>query len=232
MKKGIELLIELQEEDGQISDVKEVLASIPVSLLEKERALERLRIKLADDVANLEAKKKDLRRKEMELLTVEDEAKKFRAHFYQVKTQKEAESLDHEIKKADSAIETLTGECLLLMDEISEKEKEQVKKKEELAGFETEYLERKKKAETDIEGLENDLQVLSAKRIEIIEKIDESLLCLYEKIRQNRDNLAISRIIGDTCSACSINLRSQLLNEVKEGTRIVQCENCLRILYV
>ncbi|MFH0775124.1 MAG: C4-type zinc ribbon domain-containing protein [bacterium] len=232
MKKEIELLIEIQEKDGQIEDLKEVLASIPINLSEKEKGFEALRIKSEEAGANLEEKKKQLRHKERELLLVEDEAKKFRAHFHQVKTQKEAEALDHEIKKTDSGIETLTQECLLLMDEIAEKEKEAAQKKELLIELEAELSERKKKASTDTEELGNEIKELSEKRSQIAEKIDEILLSLYEKIRQNKDNLGLSRISGDACSACSMNIRPQLLNEAKEGTRIIQCENCLRILYV
>ena len=232
MKREIELLIELQEKDEQISDLKEVLASIPMNLLEKEKVVETIRIKSEASSANLEEKKKELRHKEGELSLAEDEAKKFRAHFHQIKTQKEAEALDHEIKKADNSIETLTEGCLLLMDEISEKEKDIAKKKEALTELEAEFSERKKKASTDTEILEKEVKELLEKRKEIVEKIDENLLSLYEKIRQNKDNLALSRITGDTCSACSINIRPQLLNEAKEGAKIIQCENCLRILYI
>ena len=231
MKKEIELLIELQEKDGQISDLEEVLASIPMSLSEKEKEVETIRIKSEKESTNLEEKKKDLRHKERELLAVEEEAKKFTAHFHQVKTQKESEALDHEIKKADNSIETLTEEILLLMDEITEEEKNQGKKKEEMEEVLTEFSKRKKKASIDTEEIGIEIKGIKEKRREIAEKIDESLLSLYEKIRQNKDNLGLSRISGDSCGACSISIRPQLLNEVKEGTRIFQCENCLRILY-
>ncbi|MBU1261823.1 hypothetical protein KJ640_02585 [bacterium] len=232
MKKEIELLIELQEKDGEIEELKEVLASIPVSLLEKEKEALGARTKTETEEANLEAKKKEIRHKERELSLAEDETKKFRAHFYQVKTQKEAEALDHEIKKVDNKIETLTEESLLLMDEITEKEKERAKRKEGLAELEREFSERKKKAERDTEDIEKEVNGLSEKRKEVTEKIDENLLSLYEKIRQNKDNIALSKVIGNICSACSINIRPQLLNEVKEGAVIVRCESCLRILYV
>ncbi len=232
MKKEIELLIELQEKDGQIFDLEEVLASIPMSLSGKEKEVEIIKIKSEKESNNLEEKKKEIRHKERELLTVEEEAKKFRAHFHQIKTQKEAEALDHEIKKADNSIETLTEEILLLMDEIAEEEKNQGKKMEELEEILTEFSARKKKASADTEEIEKEVKDLKEKRKEIAEKIDENLLSLYEKIRKNKDNLALSRISMDTCGACSINIRPQLLNEVKEGAKIFQCENCLRILYI
>ncbi|MDI6751617.1 MAG: C4-type zinc ribbon domain-containing protein [bacterium] len=232
MKKEIELLIELQEKDGQVADLEEVLVSIPINLLEKEKEVETIRIKSEKGSNNLEEKKKQLRHKERELLAVEEEAKKFRAHFHQVKTQKEAEALDHEIKKADNSIETLTEEILLIMDEIAEEEKNQAKKKEDLEGVLIEFSARKKKASADTEEIEKEVNDLKEKRRETAEKIDESLLSLYEKIRKNKDNLALSRISGDSCGACSMKIRSQLLNEVKEGAKIIQCENCLRILYI
>ena len=42
----------------------------------------------------------------------------------------------------------------------------------------------------------------------------------------------MARLIDGQCSGCFMSLPSATLLELKEGNRIVECDNCGRILYI
>ena len=39
-------------------------------------------------------------------------------------------------------------------------------------------------------------------------------------------------IKGDQCGGCNISLPSLVVNSVREGQKLIECENCGRILYI
>jgi len=64
-----------------------------------------------------------------------------------------------------------------------------------------------------------------------ISQLDSNFLNQYDKIRKSKGGLAVSRIIKGVCEGCNVKVSTSLINEVKQGKRIVYCENCNRILY-
>ena len=49
---------------------------------------------------------------------------------------------------------------------------------------------------------------------------------------QKKQGLALVPVEGEVCSACRIEIRPQLLNELELKENLVVCENCSRILYL
>ena len=60
-----------------------------------------------------------------------------------------------------------------------------------------------------------------------LEPDDRSLF--REALRSNPDNPVVI-LDGDICSGCRISLSTQLVKHVNRGNRLINCENCLRVL--
>lgn len=78
------------------------------------------------------------------------------------------------------------------------------------------------------ESIEN----LKKSRDEIVKQVPPEVQSLYDLIVQKKQGLAVVKVNGETCGACQLQLRPQLLNEIRLGQSLIVCENCSRILYI
>jgi hypothetical protein len=174
-----------------------------------------------------------LKKKEKEgaLSTKEEQINKLQTQLYQMKTNKEYSSMQHEIQgqKADKSI--IEDDILVLMDEVDKAKSEIAKEKELLVQEEVNLKESQKQVKLEIEEIEKKLQLLSVERDGISPQVDKIVLKKYEKILANKNGLAIVPITGDACQGCHMNLPPQVIHEVKLKHDLMNCENCTRFLY-
>jgi hypothetical protein len=231
MNEQLQLLVSLQDKDTAIFELNEILKSLPVKVEQWRKNYKAKEDKLNQLRKEKENTEKNLRSKERKLQAVDDELKKFRSKIYEVKTQKEMVSLDAEIKKGEEEKSNLEDEILQLMDTNDDLASKISSLSSEL---EKELVELKKAEEETNQKIAlntNKLNTTIEERKQISEKIGKGTLSLYEKIRANKNNLAVVPVKNDACQGCFIKLPPQLVNEVKEGAEIVRCEGCVRILY-
>ena len=74
------------------------------------------------------------------------------------------------------------------------------------------------------------LQKMRARTDEEAKKIDPGLLNKYKSIKQHCTP-PMAKLINGQCSGCFMSLPSATLLEIRNGSRIVECDNCGRILY-
>jgi len=231
MNEELQLLVDLQNKDTSISELNEIIKNLPVKVQQWKENYKTKEDKMNQMRKEKENLEKDLRSKERKLQVIEEDLKKLRGRIYEIKTQKEMVSLDAEIKKNEEEKSKLEDGILQLMDANDELYNKINSFSKEL---EEELVELKKtEAETNqkIELNTNKLTTALKERKEISEKISKNMLALYEKIRANKNNLAVVPIKNGVCQGCFVTLPPQLVNEVKEGSKIVRCESCIRILY-
>ncbi|MEW6680795.1 MAG: C4-type zinc ribbon domain-containing protein [bacterium] len=232
MKETIELLKALQEKDTSLDEVSKIIIDLPRIIKEEEEEINTLKNGFEKKRGNLLELQKEFRHKERELNGYEDKIKGFKSHFYEIKTKKELDALEEEIKKIGDLKEKIEQDCLLLMDTIEAKEREVNNEEREISAKEIAFKNKKEEREKVLKEAEERQKILIASRDEIAGKIDKRILELYETIRKNKDNIALARVLNNTCTVCQMGLRPQIINEIKEGNNIIRCESCLRILYI
>jgi predicted nucleic acid-binding Zn-ribbon protein len=61
--------------------------------------------------------------------------------------------------------------------------------------------------------------------------VPESLLKRYEKLRPLKQGIAIAGVVdGNTCGGCRMGLPSSVVGLVHEGSAVILCDNCERML--
>ena len=75
------------------------------------------------------------------------------------------------------------------------------------------------------------LESLRAAAQEVAKDVDPELLKKYQAIKSNKI-VPMALIKGDQCGGCNISLPSLVVNSVREGQKLIECENCGRILYI
>ena len=74
------------------------------------------------------------------------------------------------------------------------------------------------------------LQKMRARSEEESKKIEPRLLDKYKSIKQHCTP-PMAKLVNGQCSGCFMSLPSATLLDIKNGDRIVECDNCGRILY-
>lgn len=141
-------------------------------------------------------------------------------------------------------LEAITKEGMALNDRIRRKEDELRKLTQELKSFQNklgnirrkvanakkEYVDVKKNYDVEVKKINEELIALKEKRDKIGEGVDKALMAKYKNIKASRSPV-ISVLTGNQCDGCFMSLASLVVQRVKDGKRIVECENCGRILF-
>ena len=225
-------LIKLQALDSRLYRLRRDRETKPklIQDLEARRNEEQAAVKAIEE--KIKASQVKRKQRELDLQSREDGIKKLQAQLYQLKTNKEYQTMQHEIEgqKADNS--RIEDEILVLMEEAENLNKEMAKEKELFADAEKHLNEDKKKIEAEITSLDSEISSLEAQRKEITALVDKKVLVHYEKVLAGRDGVALSAVKGKSCQGCFMNLPPQVINEIKMKDKIVTCESCARILYI
>ena len=231
MDQDLKLLQEVQEWDKDIYSFMELLEAIPKNLAEVTREVETERAilkKFQDELKVIQLKQKE---KEGLLSTKEENIKKLDGQLGQVKTNKEYSSLQAEINslKADNSI--LEEEIIRLFDQVEEVQKRVESQKKKVEASEQHLKEKQKELDEKADELRQRIQTLKDQKKEKIKQVNPEFASLYEQIVTKKHGLALVKVDGEVCPACQMQLRPQVVNEIKLKETIIICDNCSRILY-
>ncbi len=231
-KQDISKIVALQEHDNLLDELREALRLIPedITALRAQVSEEKQRLEEAkQNGQRLEMSKKE---KENEMTEKEAAVKKHQAELNAIKTNDAFKALLKEIEDKKKSVDDLETEILSLLDEIDAAAKVEEAAKDDLKRAEDENEKQVKVLEGRRIEKEGRLSAGEEKRKSFIEGIDGELLGLYDKTRERRDGVAISKIEGNSCSVCRVNQPPQVIVDANKGTKILTCESCQRILYL
>ena len=80
--------------------------------------------------------------------------------------------------------------------------------------------------------LEATISELEAQRESSAGAIEGSSLSLYERLRKSKKGQAVARVGQNTCQGCRISLPSKVMQQIRGGQGLVQCNSCGRILHM
>ena len=232
IKQDIEILIKTQDLDRDLYLAGQQLTEIP-----EERA--RLKGELESEKQHLKSLEEELkkiqlkqREQEKELANKEANIKKFDGQLAQVKTNKEYSALQQEIAslKADNSV--LEEEIIKIIDQVEAAEEEVKKERERLKEVEKKFQEREGELSRKEKTLNEGLESLKKNREETIQKVSPEVRNMYDAIVKKKQGLGLAPLNGETCGACQMQVRAQVINELQLGQDLILCEACSRILYV
>ncbi len=231
MRESIEILKKAQDIDRDIYQAKLRLERIPEERAKIQRDLEAEKIRSTDleqALRKLQLAQKD---KEGQLAAKETNVKKLEGQLSQVKTNKEYAALQQEIAsvKADNSL--LEEAIIRLFDEVEAAGEEVKKEKERLKQIEKEFAVKTSELAQTEKTAASEIEDLKKRRIEIMSCVDREIRERYDLIVEKKQGLALVKVTGEICGACQLQLRPQVINELRGGEAIVICENCSRILF-
>lgn len=231
MDIDFEKLIQLQNLDSEMKQTTLFLESIPRLIEDIDRKIKAGSEAVADAKDKLGVNQKARRDLEASVKDVKVTIAKFKRQLGEVKTNKEYTALLHEIdesqREVDAVEERIISE-MLAADDIDEEIRSATLKQNqehETLRADQAVLELKKRE------MESRRDALIAAREAVVPLIPADQMKLYMSIFNKKNGAALSGVKAEFCSLCHVRIRPQMLNEIRDKSKIYLCENCGRILY-
>ena len=232
LEDDIKKLVKLQEVDKDLFRLKADIDSIPLKIKALDDAFsekQKILKEIEDELRKVQLKRKE---REIELETKENSIKKLQVQLYQVKTNKEYSALETEIGGLRADASVLEEEIIGYLDKVDELNKNTAEKKKGLESEKSSVESEKSRVKSELDSMNSKFTDLQKQRDEITSGIPKEVLSKYNKILQNKDGLALVKIVDGACQGCFMSMPPQVISEVKLRKDLVCCENCLRILYI
>jgi uncharacterized protein len=179
----------------------------------------------------MEDLRKRRREKDAQLLAGQQSLKRTRERLFEVKTNKEYQSMLKEIEIFEGKNSRMEDEVITLLDELDHHEAALKAKEEELAARRRCYEEEKARLEVELNSLAEELDGYVRKSGELKKEIPAEILRKYEQIKGAGRGVAVVAVWKEVCDGCHMSIPPQLYNELQKTTALITCPNCNRIIY-
>jgi predicted nucleic acid-binding Zn-ribbon protein len=231
MEQVFDKLRSLQEILSERYDLEREINEVPRTLTTKTELLARLRKQYIEKNTQLEEIKSNISRLRIRLADAEKQREDYEKQMDVIKTQREYEALDKEIKDATEKEQQLRKD--ILREEKEQEEVAHALEREEsmISQQEQELEEEQKKIQNQSEEKKESLKDLIEKESEITPDLDGEILFKFERIIKSKAGVGIVPVKGSVCTGCHMRLSAQFENDVRRGEEILFCPYCSRILF-
>lgn len=231
LQETFEKLRELQDIIAEKFAIEAEIQEIPKALSTKNDVLTRMKRSFIERNEKYEATRKHLAELKIRLSEAEAAREKYEQQMDLIKTQREYEALDKEIRDASDREQGLRRE-IQREERVLEEIQAVLSREESMIGDQEKELEEEKtRIREQQDDKETNLKNLIDEEKRLTPDLDDDLIFKFERIIRSKEGVGIVPIKKGTCSGCHMMLPNQLVNDVRSGEDILNCPYCSRILY-
>ena len=149
----------------------------------------------------------------------------------QVKNPKELQDLQMEVASLKKHLATLEERELEAMVHAEETENALGKAKDKLQKVQMRLKEQNRDLAGESEALSKGLERLESERKAVVDNLAEAMLATYEKLRKQKNGVAVTSMIENSCSACGTTLTQSQHQNARSTNQLFNCPTCGRIVY-
>ncbi|MCU0452885.1 MAG: C4-type zinc ribbon domain-containing protein [Bacteroidetes bacterium] len=230
MEKRLRLLYALQQVDLQLDELHEMKGDLP-GIVDGLR--QHVKEKL-DQKATLErtAQESTIRRDatDTDIVTLREKIERYKGQQFEVKTNKQYDTLAREIDAAQESVAKLTRDLEALENRTAVARDDAAKLAPEIEQLQAELAERQ--TELDAVNKEHEEEELRHRheRQKLVARIHKDDLKMYERIRKAKDGKAVVAIKRNACGGCYNKVPPQKALELRRNDIFMMCERCGRLL--
>jgi len=142
---------------------------------------------------------------------------------------KQLEQMEKNVEAWLEKIDKKEQELMKLLDELNDLGQKLKEIRMHVTKAKKEYTDVKAVYDREMEEFQAKYQQLKDKKDSLESRIDKALIAKYRNLKANRTT-ALAPVIDGRCGGCNMTLASLVVQNVTDGNRIVECENCGRIL--
>jgi predicted nucleic acid-binding Zn-ribbon protein len=210
---------------ADIDAVDQRRREIEAPVVEAQQALDAL-------TSTIEERQTQRRAGDRDVAASQQRLTKFRQQLMAVTNSREYEAVQHEIATVEAELKSREDQTITLLFELDDLAPKAEDARRVLA-------ERKDAAGVSLAGLADETQrhrlelaALDGSIAALRPTVDAAALATYDRTAKRYPRFAVAELRGDLCVGCNVKIRPMLASEVRRGEKIVQCENCTRLLYV
>ena len=194
---------------------------------------------LKDQQANMKKLETELAVMQDRLEAVQDEAERLEKSLAALSEEFEKnppQNAEDAMKQADAAqklVDSLSRyeqELSKMRKDAEVKDRQQKEIRVRAAKTKMEFDQLKVEYDKELKADTATLQQMRERTEAEAKKVDPALLAKYRSIKQH-STPPMAKLINGQCSGCFMSLPSATLLDIRSGDRIVECDNCGRILY-
>jgi predicted nucleic acid-binding Zn-ribbon protein len=223
-------LHELQQIDSRVLEVERAASVLPEKIRELESEVEKMRAELGVLNAEVDTQKGSQREIEGQISEESTKHRKWRKRLNEIKTPREYQALSREIELGERQVKEFEESVLAIMAEVESKQKVISEKEGDLKSREVEVATKVRELRIRQAELAKDAAAIAVGRVTIIKRLPENVVKKYEQIRERRNGIAVALVVDGACQGCNVQLRPQMVVELRKYTGLTTCPSCLRIL--
>jgi len=230
---NLDKLIDLQKTDSNLRILKRSLetADDRRAAIEQEFEQHAFSIReIQNRGAELRTKRVDLEKQIADNKTYLERADRNLKHAQNSREYETAMRETDSLQKQIAAFETQVVES---MDALEGVEKELEERADEINSLDEKRNAALAEFDAAVAKERSEFDAQTRHRAEAFVTLPPALASVYNRLAlRSRDGIAVAEVINNSCSACYMQLRPQVMLNVKKGDEIITCESCSRILYI
>lgn len=239
MGPKLQALLDLQQVELQIVDIKRQLARKERAVAAQQKRLDTLRKELAAEREAVQRAQVEVDAADLDLKSRQSHIDRMRERLNTVKTNKEYAATLAELNNEKADVSKLEARALELMGAVETK-KTTLVEREQSEGREIDRLrDLEAQLEQTRQSFADKLKRLETQKTRVVEGIDESELKLFERLSERHDGEALAQIERThprkdefLCGGCYMSLSAEIANAVLTRDDLVTCRNCGRIVWM
>ena len=229
MKDMLKYLIDLQAIDTQLFEIQGRKGSLPEQVEKLETQAATVKSEVENTKARLADNKKELVGIKGGLVDAIAKVKKYQDQLYLVTTNREYDALTNEIETVKSSISVMEDRHIELESAIEALESTVASSEEKSTAYAQQLEANRDELRTKSDLTDAKQTELEAARDILVKHIGQRYLRKYERILNARRR-AVVAIERSSCGGCHKQLSPQNIYEIQQMDKIIECENCGRIL--
>ena len=231
LNPDVERLWELQTVLSQLGDREKQLSTKPESFAAIDRQWQTANEEMTRLQQSIEQLAKEHRRVDGELSDHQELLKKYQGQLMQVKNQQQYAAAWKEIDATRKQVKELEEAELKTMSDIESLQSDLTQRQSGSADLKARWDEAHAAWQHSLGDLRIEVDKLKERAAAIETQLPDPLKREFYQIFKQRQNVAVARVVSDSCSACRTRIRPALFQQLKRG-ELVRCEGCHRILYL
>jgi hypothetical protein len=218
--------------DAKIFKLERERNAIPEQMRKEDQKLDGLRRQAAAKEAEYKEARVQADLNEKDLQAADQAVTKLRTQINQAKTNKEFQTLQHEILSREADNSRFEDEVLKEMEALQKIADERDALKEQLAAAESEIKKTHNELDKRHDELSTQIDALQKKRSGVGHGVPPDIMAKYDRLISRRGETAMVPVVNGSCQGCFMQVRSETMAQLKKGGDLVFCNSCSRILYV
>jgi len=230
LNQDVEKLWELQTVLTALGEREKQLSSKPESFAAVDREWQTANAEMEKLQQQIETLGKERRRVDGELSDEQELLKKYQGQLMQVKNQQQYAAAWKEIDATRRHVKELEDSELKTMTDVEALQKDLDERRNGSAELKSRWDVAHEAWQHSLGDLRTEVQQLKARAASIEAQLSDGLKRNFYQIFKQRQNVAVARVVSDSCRACRTRVRPALMQQLQRGD-LVYCEGCHRILY-